>query len=71
MQWFIFFLVIQGIHGLGTWKLYTIAGRQAWEAFIPVYNAVILMKIISLLISLSRVDFPAPDKPIIATNSPS
>jgi signal peptidase I len=46
-QWFIFFLVIQGIHGLGTWKLYTIAGRQAWEAFIPVYNAVILMKIIN------------------------
>ncbi|MFH4963981.1 signal peptidase I [Gaetbulibacter sp. M235] len=47
MQWFIFFLVIQGIHGLGTWKLYIKAGRQAWEAFIPVYNAVILMKIIN------------------------
>ena len=26
--------------GLGTWKLYIKAGRQAWEAFIPVYNAV-------------------------------
>ena len=47
MQWFIFFLVIQVIHGLGTWKLYIKAGRQAWEAFIPVYNAVILMKIIN------------------------
>src|SRR5210317_1787895 len=47
MQWFIFFLLIQGIHGLGTWKLYIKAGRQAWEAFIPVYNAVILMKIIN------------------------
>lgn len=47
MQWFIFFLVIQVIHGLGTWKLYTKAGRQAWEAFIPIYNAVILMKIIN------------------------
>lgn len=47
MQWFIFFLVIQGVHGLGTWKLYTKTGRQAWEAFIPVYNAVILMKIIN------------------------
>ncbi len=47
MQWFIFFLVIQGIHGLGTWKLYIKAGRQAWEAFIPVYNAVVLMKIIN------------------------
>ena len=31
----------------GTWKLYIKAGRQAWEAFVPVYNAVILMKIIS------------------------
>ena len=47
MQWFIFFLVIQAIHGLGTWKLYTKAGRQAWEAFVPVYNAVILTKIIN------------------------
>lgn len=50
MNWtelFIVLLVFQVIHGLGTWKLYIKAGRQAWEAFIPVYNAVILMKIIS------------------------
>jgi len=46
-QWFIFILIIQVVHGLGTWKLYIKAGRQAWEAFIPVYNAVILMKIIN------------------------
>ncbi|WP_194766018.1 signal peptidase I [Tamlana sp. I1] len=46
-QWFIFILIIQVIHGLGTWKLYIKAGRQAWEAFIPVYNAVVLMKIIN------------------------
>jgi len=46
-QWFIFFIIIQVIHGLGTWKLYIKAGRQAWEAFVPVYNAVILMKIIN------------------------
>ena len=46
-EWFIFFIILQVIHGLGTWKLYTKAGRQAWEAFIPLYNAVILMKIIS------------------------
>ena len=46
-QWIIFFLIIQGIHGLATWKLYIKAGRKAWEAFIPVYNAVILMKIIN------------------------
>ncbi|MDY7395548.1 signal peptidase I [Aureibaculum sp. 2210JD6-5] len=46
-EWFIFFLVIQVIHFLGTWKLYVKAGRQAWEAAIPVYNAIILMKIIN------------------------
>ena len=46
-QWVIFFFIVQIIHGLGTWKLYVKAGRQAWEAFIPVYNAVILMKIIN------------------------
>lgn len=46
-QWFIFFLIIQVVHFLGTWKLYIKAGRQAWEAAVPVYNAVILMKIIN------------------------
>lgn len=45
-QLFIFLFIIQMIHGLGTWKLYIKAGRQAWEAFVPVYNAFILMKII-------------------------
>lgn len=46
-QWFIFFLVVQIIHGLGTWKLYEKAGKKAIEAFIPVYNSIILMKIIN------------------------
>lgn len=46
-EWLLFILVIQIIHGLGTWKLYQKAGRQAWEAFVPVYNAIILMKIIN------------------------
>ena len=46
-QWFIFFLITQVIHGLGTWKLYIKAGRKAWEAFVPVYNAVVLMGIIN------------------------
>jgi signal peptidase I len=46
-EWFIFFLILQAIHFLGTWKLYVKAGRKAWEALIPVYNAVILMKIIN------------------------
>ena len=46
-EWFIFLLILQIIHGLGTWKLYVKAGRKAWEAFVPIYNAVVLMKIIS------------------------
>src|SRR5690625_1621317 len=47
IQWFIFFLAVQVIHFLGTWKLYVKAGRQAWEAAIPIYNAIVLMKIIN------------------------
>ena len=47
IEWFIFFLVIQVIHFTGTWKLYQRANRKAWEAAIPIYNAVILMKIIN------------------------
>lgn len=45
-QWLIFVLIVQVIHGLGTWKLYEKAGRKRWEAFVPVYNAIVLMKII-------------------------
>ncbi len=45
--WLLLFLAIQVIHFLGTWKLYVKAGRQAWEAIVPVYNAIILMKIIN------------------------
>jgi signal peptidase I len=45
--WLILFLIIQVIHFLGTWKLYVKAGRKAWEAAVPVYNAVVLMKIIN------------------------
>ena len=47
IEWFIFFLVIQVIHFAGTWKLYLRANRKAWEAAIPICNAVILMKIIN------------------------
>lgn len=47
LQWFIFFLAVQVIHYLGTWKLYQKAGRKSWEAAVPVYNAVVLMRIIN------------------------
>lgn len=46
-QWILFFLVVQVIHFLGTWKLYIKAGKKAWEAAVPVYNAVVLMQIIN------------------------
>ncbi len=46
-QWIIFILIIQVIHFLGTWKLYVKAGRKAWEAAIPIYNAIVLMQIIN------------------------
>lgn len=46
-QWFIFFLIIQVVHFAGTWKLYEAAGRKRWEALVPVYNAIVLMKIIN------------------------
>ena len=46
-QWFLFILVLQVIHFLGTWKLYVKAGRKSWEAIIPIYNAIVLMQIIN------------------------
>lgn len=42
----IFILIVQVVHFLGTWKLYKKAGRQPWEAAIPVYNAYVLLKIL-------------------------
>jgi signal peptidase I len=45
-QWFVFFLIVQIIHFLGTWKLYEAAGKKRWQAAVPVYNSIILMKII-------------------------
>jgi signal peptidase I len=43
----LFILFIQVLHFLGTWKLYQSAGRHWWEAAIPVYNAIVLFKIIN------------------------
>ena len=43
----IFILLVQVVHFLGTWKLYVNAGRKVWEAAVPVYNAIVLMKIIN------------------------
>src|SRR6056300_563808 len=46
LQWLIALGVLQIIHFLGTYKLYKAAGRKSWEALVPVYNAVVLMRII-------------------------
>jgi len=46
-SWIILFIILQIVHGAGTWKFYKAAGRQAWEAFVPVYNSIVLMKIIN------------------------
>jgi signal peptidase I len=45
-QWILFFLSIQIIHFLGTWKLYKTAGEDPWKAIVPVYNAIIFLKIL-------------------------
>ncbi|MFL2613569.1 MAG: signal peptidase I [Flavobacteriaceae bacterium] len=45
-EWVLFFFIIQGIHFMGTWKLYKAAGYKSWQAVVPIYNAIILMKII-------------------------
>lgn len=46
LEWGYFFIAIQCIHFLGTWKLYQKAGFSPILAAIPVYNAVVLLKII-------------------------
>ena len=43
----VFLFIIHVIHGLGTWKLYSKAGYKLWEAFIPVYSIIILIKIVN------------------------
>ena len=46
IQWILFALLLQVVHFLGTWKLYKAAGEQAWKAIVPVYNAVVFLKIL-------------------------
>tara|TARA_A100001011_G_scaffold8664_1_gene9877 strand:+ start:7402 stop:9108 length:1707 start_codon:yes stop_codon:yes gene_type:complete len=45
-QWLLFFLFIQLVHFLGTWKLYRAAGEAPWKAIVPIYNAIVLLKIL-------------------------
>lgn len=43
----LFIIIVKVVHFFGTWKLYQSAGRKWWEAAIPIYNAIILFKIIN------------------------
>lgn len=45
-QLLILFLAIELIGGLLTFNFYKAAGRKAWEAFVPIYRIVVLLKII-------------------------
>jgi signal peptidase I len=45
-EWIITFFGFQIIHFLGTFNLYIKAGRKSWEALIPIYNAIVLTRII-------------------------
>ena len=40
-------LILNFIHGIGTWKLYKISGNSAFHSFIPLYNVFVLLKIIN------------------------
>ena len=42
-----FLFIMNLIHGIGTWKLHNISGNKAWQSFIPIYNLIILLKIIN------------------------
>ena len=46
IEWLMVVLVIQVIHFLGTWKFYVAAGKKPWQAVVPLYNAMVLMRII-------------------------
>ena len=47
LEWLAFFLVLQLVHFGGTWKLYQAADEAPWKAIVPIYNAIVLMKIIN------------------------
>ncbi|MEC7173143.1 MAG: signal peptidase I, partial [Bacteroidota bacterium] len=47
IQWIVFAFILQVVHFLGTWKLYKVAGEAPWKAIVPIYNVIILLKIIN------------------------
>lgn len=45
IKYLLFFIVINIIHFFGTFNLYQKAGRKYWEAIVPFYNLIIMLKI--------------------------
>ena len=45
-EWFYFFLIINVIFGLSTWKLFKISGKNAFTSYIPFYNILNTLDII-------------------------
>ncbi len=46
IEWFYFFLIINIIFGLSTWKLFKISGKNAFTSYIPFYNILNTLDII-------------------------
>lgn len=46
MTYLYIFIAVQILNGLFFWKGYVKAGYKAWQAFVPIYNNVIFLKII-------------------------
>ena len=46
-QWLIFFLLMNLVHGVATWKFYKKAGIDVWKAFVPFLNIYELMGIVA------------------------
>lgn len=47
MNTIVFLILLNLIHALGTWKIYEVAGKEGWHALIPLYNVIVLLKIIN------------------------
>ncbi len=46
-QWLIFFIALNILHGVATFKFYQKAGKEVWKAFIPFLNIYVLIDIIN------------------------
>ena len=47
-QYAIFFIVMLVVSIIAQWKIFTKAGEAGWKSIIPIYNIVVLFKIVGL-----------------------